>query len=81
VSTLHERLLRRLDGQRLSAPKLCAAVRAVVELHAPSPVQYERRLGCQGCESDGDFGPQDWPCETVKIIATSLGVEIGETPK
>jgi hypothetical protein len=74
VSTLHERLLRRLDGQRLSAPKLCAAVRAVVELHKPTDIGGGLAI-CEEC--DGRWAP----CSTIKIIAAQLGVEIEETPK
>lgn len=81
MSDLHERLLDVAesghpgDGVDDHEPRLYAAVRAVVESHAPlqvvlagTPDQFVRCPLCPG------------GCETTEAIAEALGVQIGETP-
>ena len=86
MSTLHERLLARVGilDDRASH----RALRAVVELHAPKPL-FDGAAGwtgdflvCHGCDIDGQGAERpEWPCSTIRAIASALGVEIGETPK
>lgn len=75
MSDLHERLLHRLEG---AAPdheeRVEAAVRAVVELHAPRPCNCReaKHVICAGCPGHAVV------CATRLAIAEALG--IGETP-
>jgi hypothetical protein len=61
-----------------------AALYDVVELHGPKPWMVSTtgtvaRWTCEGCELNGyDAEYPDWPCETTKIIARHLGVELTE---
>lgn len=94
MSTLHERLIaateQPLAGLQYTTGFLKAkvdALRAVVELHAPKPL-FDGASGwtgdflvCHGCDIDGAGAERpEWPCSTIKAIASALGVEIGETP-
>lgn len=87
MSTLHEQLVAAAEPAlpagvvitRAIVDRPYAALRAVVELHAPQ----DRWMGggsiCGNC--NGAHG-EDWPypCSTITAIADALGVEIGETP-
>lgn len=83
MSTLHERLLRWFDhgaphGDLEDAiAREEAALRAVVELHAPATDEPSL---CRTCWNEGAEDYHGWPCSTIKTIAEHLGVEIGETP-
>jgi hypothetical protein len=81
-STLHEKLLAELDP---AVPwdadrdeRAYAALRAVVELHAPKPYMDSKPDGiqeCRGCEVDGyEWEYPAWPCSTIQTIARELGV-------
>ena len=89
MSTLHERLLTQLGwfdealadpgGLINDASDLTAALRAVVELHAP----FQRStlsLGCRACSTPVHTLPGryvtvvNWPCSTIQAIARELGV-------
>ena len=79
---LHTELLRRSDDWLdvvLSPQPFAAAVKAVLELHKPEtytpPARFELpdEIVCGGCwHSIGGRSP--WPCSTVKVIASALGV-------
>lgn len=95
MSTLHERLLRWFDAGAPSGDledaiaREEAALRAVVELHAPIPCSgfpcfhHDAHNVCKTCGS-GTFaiGEPDSTahCSTITAIAEALGVQIGETP-
>lgn len=79
VSTLHERLLARLDEEDIG-DNVASALRAVVELHAP----FQRStlsLGCRACSTPVHTLPGryvtvvNWPCSTIQAIARELGVD------
>lgn len=59
----------------LSPVPFLSAVRAVMELHKPdrsgTPAECE---GCRAVQSDSDWTVRPYPCATVKVIATALGV-------
>lgn len=65
-----------------SLPSTAAALRELVELHAPKPyhVQPDGTVShwqCEGCEVSGyEWEYPDWPCETSKVIGRHLGVEV-----
>jgi hypothetical protein len=84
-SDLHSRVLATIDEYATSAVEdgypvawPLAALRAVVELHAP-----RRRLNgvsgelmwieCAGCLDDAP----PWPCSTIQVIAAQLGIPNG----
>jgi len=81
VSTLHERLIAATSpltvAEERTPEELAAALRAVVELHAP--VTYWRPWvgeppSCQECL--GPLGDHvAWPCSTIQAIALELGVD------
>jgi hypothetical protein len=85
VSTLHEKLLAELDSYERAMPQpgnLIDALRAVVELHAPTEDRIGDRLvrfECQGCDTGGgyDWEYPRWPCSTIQAIARELGVDGG----
>lgn len=57
--------------------ELAAALRAVVELHAP--VREGGVFGyntCSGCDN-GSYAidSPDWPCSTIQVIAEQLGIK------
>lgn len=56
-----------------AVPDLVAAVRAVLDLHRESSAPYDTGY-CEGCNQAQEF-PEDWPCPTVRAIATALGEE------
>jgi hypothetical protein len=71
MSLHHQRLLdtiARYEGA-MGTRLLVAALRAVVELHAPSP-GGEWAVRCLACPA-----PQPWPCSTVQAIARELEIE------
>lgn len=84
---LHRRLLDELDP---AAPwdadrdeAAYAALRAVIELHAPRPYfdHTPDWLICKGCDLDGyDAENPPWPCSTVRTIAEHLGIREGAEP-
>lgn len=97
MSTLHARLLAELDAERTldychecaQARQAQAALRAVVELHAPVklriysagvPVEVAVCDHCASlCHSRSGLGcdePRDgaYPCEDIRTIAEQLGV-------
>lgn len=87
VNTLHEQLLEAtaplLAGEVYSAARLnapMAAARAVVELHAPEPCANgaECCLWCAGCSAGVDHSVAWVDCQTIKAVASALGVEIAE---
>lgn len=81
---LHERLLA-VIGQHGGPLDTGAALRAVVELHAPTdtfpggttPIGYS---ACVGCDCEGyDWEHPSWPCSTIQVIARELGVDDRES--
>ena len=78
MSALHERLVAelgdRFDNYRVEVDRRGAALRAVVELHAPQPcpqpcsVRHEH-LTCRICGGEQ-------PCEEIRTIAEHLGISI-----
>lgn len=85
MSTLHERLLAAtVDDGNVKGCGECgqpheamAAVRAIVELHAPKDTHYGRpdEDDCAGCDWGAYAdGPACWPCPTITAIASALGV-------
>jgi hypothetical protein len=79
VSTLHERLLDHLrdldvvlDEDRYDMTEPVAALRAVVELHAPASDQPQL---CRTCWNEGAEDYHGWPCSTIQAIARELGVD------
>jgi hypothetical protein len=86
VSTLHERLLAAIAPPAgtpfsdLDPNAWLAALRVVVELHAPKVHFEEDDSPRCGCGQDG-YMAQDgapWPCSTIQAIARELGVDGGE---
>lgn len=86
---LHAELLHHLDridedAMGFSAvPTLTAALRAVVELHAP--VREGRVFAyytCSGCDN-GSYAidSPDWPCSTVQAVAAALGLTVPDGQK
>ncbi len=89
MTDLHQRLLAQVDAydctdprctprpgdQRCTRHALAAALRAVVELHAPIEQGFAAShwLDCRGCDSRDE--PPDSPCSTVQAIARELGVQ------
>lgn len=57
------------DHRGRQAPKAFAALRAVLELHAP---EHEVLPECSHCFAEGDVDHVPWPCPTVQAIATAL---------
>jgi rubrerythrin len=57
-------------------------LRAIVELHASVPIMIIGMSSvaywtCEGCgHGEHAYGPADWPCPTVTLIANALGVEV-----
>lgn len=82
VNTLHEQLLARCDDEVdlvLSPQPYAAALRAVVELHAPEPLytldqQNKRHLRGYRCKKC----MRSYPCEDTRAVASALGVETAE---
>ncbi len=78
MSDLHERLLAeiaRYEGA-MGTRTLCAALRAVVELHAPVPCQRfspcslrHEHLTCGVCGGEQ-------PCREMRVIAGQLGIPV-----
>lgn len=52
------------------APKAFAALRAVLDLHAPNPGMPLADTWCMHCLDD-NLGPK-WPCPTVRKITAAL---------
>lgn len=75
--SLHQRLLDAIEHYEgaMGTRTLVAALRAVVELHAPVEDGFAARrwIDCRGCDSQGE--PADWPCSTVRAIAREFGIE------
>ncbi len=46
--------------------------RAVLDLHKRGPI------GCEGCPSDTEYGPENYPCDTVATVAAALDIEMPE---
>lgn len=73
--SLHEQLLAAVQPPAgtpladLDPNSWLAALRAVVELHAPD-TELPNACGTCCCSS--------WPCSTVQAIARELGIEAGE---
>lgn len=86
MSTLHEKLLARIDridalhGNNTHAA--IAPLRAVVELHAPFEGRCTECVEYCDCAESAtcEHGNAEEPCRTITAIASALGVEIGETP-
>lgn len=74
MSTLHEKLLARLDEEDIG-DNVATALRAVVELHAPE--FFGGHIACLAC-SPGMPPPilVLWrDCSTIQAIARELGVD------
>lgn len=81
--SLHQQALDRIAGYDCTDPRctprastdrctrhvLAAALRAAVELHAPT--QFGGRAWCVPC-------CREEPCETVRAIARELGIEVND---
>jgi hypothetical protein len=53
-----------------------AALRAVVELHAPVfNFEGSQIPNCRGCDKPRTARRPPWPCRTVQAIARELGIE------
>lgn len=67
--SLHQRLLDAIEHYEgaMGTRTLVAALRAVVELHAPARYQPEI--------CGNEVGNARWPCETIQAIARELGIE------
>lgn len=79
-ATLHQHLLDRLDWHYTEehVAGMEAALRAVVELHAPET--HSAGYGgiytsCSTCQVRDDMAP--WPCLTIQAIADQLGLTEG----
>ena len=70
---LHERLLVATDS-----PHATEVLRAVVDLHSPvKPFADGPQLDCHGCTpSPMSRHRPGWPCETAKLIARELQVNL-----
>lgn len=83
MTVLHQRLLSALDlDEEDNHPgfscRSLAALRAVVELHAPveSPfVDLGFVFECNACSPGDKYASIEYPCSTVRRIAEELGVE------
>lgn len=82
VNTLHEQLLAAVAYEQsetqswmgeAAAETMAAALRAVVELHAPDAFG-----DCSAPCFDSSENPQRHPCETIEVVASALGVETAE---
>lgn len=81
---LHRALLAEMDHARRARGRdeMVAALRAVVELHAPGAEMVGDRLAwhsCQGCDA-GAYAEEAaaWPCSSIRTIAEALGVTEGD---
>lgn len=75
TAPLADQIRARLDDPLdvvLSPQPYAAAVRAVLELHAPEVHEY-RAPTCKTCIEAEDF--VDYPCGHVRIIAAALGID------
>lgn len=82
-ANLHTRLLSATSAltvaEERTPEELAAALRAVVELHAPVDRGYA--IDCEGCdepEQPEGCGYPSWPCSTIQAIADQLGLTEGE---
>jgi hypothetical protein len=71
MTDLHTRLLAKIAHQE--------ALRAVIDLHKPSPRTSDDgrviAVLCHGCDyADHPQDYADWPCSTIRSIAEALGV-------
>lgn len=61
---------------RLAAEELRDTLLVVLGLHKPNPVLTGLGPYCEKC-AGGYEGVSEWPCETVREIARTLGVAVG----
>ena len=78
--SLHQRVLYAItirDTSIVPYHEVNAALRAVVELHAPvKPYRDTPQLDCHGCGQPPMARHRaPWPCSTVQAIARELGVQ------
>lgn len=70
-----------LYGRLLEAAAGNPMALELLELHKPKQ-KYDHLVDCWECEGDEYGGYEgeapDWPCETVGVIASHLGVEVHE---
>ena len=62
--------------ERVKAHEFDALQEAILELH-----HIEVRHGnasCEGCPEDDSYGPPSWPCPTVRLVLTHVGIDIPE---
>jgi hypothetical protein len=77
---IHEALIKFIDEYEAAVYQcgdLPAALRAVVELHRPVYDWNPAGVEFAACDVCG-FGVDGYPCETIRSIAASLGVETRE---
>lgn len=86
TADLHARLLDRVTEAALAVEEdrynmvgEIAALRAVVELHAPV-LRFEGSEipVCRGCDKPRMARRPPWPCSTIQTIARELGVDHGQ---
>ena len=55
--------------------KSLQSLRAVMELHQPSPKDYKNEIGCVGCDINSEWATwnEEWPCPTIQAIEKELG--------
>lgn len=86
MSDLHARLVAELDPTTpWDADRdehVYAALRAVVELHAPVPLFEDEpdeppvcAVGIIYCDDGGHVHHEPYPCSTIQAIARELGVD------
>jgi len=72
-----------ITASRTALPATIEALRAVLDLHVPgdgnsvgyTPLGYRSiEPYCAGCEACDEYAVE-WPCRTVRAIATALGVQ------
>ena len=76
----HEELLNTLNSKQFMDSRTPEtpyfALRAVVELHSPSPISLNKEnIGCTGCGYDVIYSVwnQAYPCPTIQAIERELG--------
>jgi hypothetical protein len=73
ASALRTRYARALALETPDAD-LWASLSALAELHQPALEMQAGQLRCQECNG-GKYG-RVWPCHTLRVLATGLGIEM-----